>query len=45
MDSKGTLAVVSKHFAGKRGKDIQERISNSRLFQHLFIQKHDTKQL
>jgi len=45
VDSKGTLAVVSKHFAGTRGKDIQERISNSRIFQHLFIQKHDTKQL
>lgn len=40
VDSKGTLAVVSNHVAGKR-----ERISNSRIFQHLFIQKHDTKQL
>lgn len=45
VDSKGTLAVVSTRLAGKRGKDIQERISNSRIFQHLFIQEHDTKQL
>jgi len=40
VDSKGTLAVMSNHLAGKRGKEIQERVSNSKIFQHLFIEKH-----
>jgi len=43
VDSKGTLAVMSNHLAGKRGKEIQERVSNSKIFQHLFIEKHVTE--
>jgi len=43
VDSKGTLAVMSNHLAGKRYEEIQERVSNSKVFQHLFLKKPDAK--
>mmetsp|Transcript_12499 Transcript_12499/g.24325 ORF Transcript_12499/g.24325 Transcript_12499/m.24325 type:complete len:435 (-) Transcript_12499:240-1544(-) len=35
-DSKGTLAVLSNHLAGKRGEELREQMSRSEIFSRLF---------